>query len=149
MADLVMRRRGFTLECPDQGWADLLAELPEGIDLNVKATRARSIKQLGTYWGMLSFVVEHGPEWISKRWPTKDELSDALQLQVGFVRQIGLRGLPEGITYAVPASKSFAECSQERFNQFFTSVQAVLSDWCGFDPVPTYQEWLRARRRAA
>jgi hypothetical protein len=149
MTEIVMRRRGSTLECPDQGWADILCELPEGIDLNVKATRARSLKQLGTYWGLLSFVVEHGPEWIGNRWQTKDELSDALQLQVGFVRQISLRGLPEGITYAVPASKSFAECSQERFNRFFESVQAILSDWCGFDPVPAYQEWLRQRGGSA
>jgi hypothetical protein len=98
---------------------------------------------------LLAFVIEHGPEWIGKRWPTKDELSDAIQLQVGFVRQISLPGLAPGVFYAVPASKSFAECSQERFNLFFTSAQGVLAGWCDFDPVPTYQAWLRDRRRAA
>lgn len=144
-----MRRQGPRLECPSQDWADLLCELPEGVDLKVKATRARSIKQLGTYWGLLSFVIEHGPEWIGQRWPTRDELSDALQIEVGFVRQIGLRGLPAGCTYAVPASKSFAECSQERFNQFFNSVQTVLYGWCEFDPVPTYKQWMAERKRAA
>lgn len=143
-----MRRKGHRLECPSMDWADLLEQLPEGVDLNVKATRARSIKQLGTYWGVLQFAIDHGPEWIGKRWPTRDELSDALQLEVGFVRQIALRGLPPGSVYAVPASKSFSECSQERFNQFFTAVQGVLYGWCEFDPVPTYKVWLASRRRA-
>lgn len=151
MAKLVMRREGDRLACQSPVWLDMLAELPEGVDLNVTATRARSLPQLGTYWGLLQFIIEHGPEWISKKWLTKDELSDALQLEVGFVRQIALRGLPEGVTYAVPASKSFSECSQDKFNAYFNSVQDVLRRWCNFDPVPTYQQWMQDRygRRVA
>lgn len=151
MTKLVMQREGTRLVCQSPAWVELLMELPEGKDLNVNATRARSLSQLGTYWGLLQFVIEHGPEWISRKWMDKDALSDALQLKVGFIRQIAIDGLPEGVTYAVPASKSFSECSQERFNTFFNAVQDVLRQWCDFDPVPTYQQWLhdtRGRRAA-
>lgn len=150
MVRLVMRRKGLRLECPSEDWDMLLTELPESVDLNVVATKARSLSQLGTYWGLLSFVIEHGPEWIGRRWMTKDELSDALQLEVGFVRQISLRGLPEGSAYAVPASKSFSECSHEHFTKFFNLALDKLTAWCGYDPMPLYVEWLKVhgRRRA-
>lgn len=146
---LVLRRKGHALHSPDPEWGALMEELPENVDLNVSATKARSLSQLGTYWGLLSFVCEHGPERISSMYPTKDELSDALQLEVGFVRHIKLRGLPPGTTYAVPASKSFAECTQERFNQYFSAVQDVLTKWCGYDPLPEYKAWLEAKRARA
>lgn len=142
MAKLVMRREGARLTCPSASWAELLMELPEGVDLNVTATRARSVRQNGTYWGLLAFVVEHGPEWMSGQWPTKDELSDALQLETGFVRQIKLGS---GLIYAVPASKSFEEMSQEKFNAYFSKAHSKLIEWFDYDPLPLYQQWLQER----
>lgn len=144
---LVLRRKGHALHAPDQEWGVLMVELPEGIDLNVTATRARSLSQLGTYFGLLSYVCQN-VERVGALYPTKDELSDALQLEVGFVRHIRLRGLPPGSTYAVPASKSFAECTQERFNQYFSAALDALTVWCGRDPLPEYMEWMRQRRAA-
>ena len=148
MAKLVLRRKGHALHAPDQEWGALMEELPEGVDLNVSASRARSIPQLGTSWGLLSWVCQNA-ERVGDLYPTKDELSDALQLEVGFVRHIRIRGLPPGQTYAVPASKSFAECSQERFNRYFSAALDALTKWCGYDPLPEYMEWMRLRRAAA
>jgi len=144
---LVLRREGNRLAPQQQCWSDLLDEIPEGIDLNITATRARSIPQLGTYWGVLSFVVDNGPEWLSNNFPSKDELSDAIQLEVGFVRNIKLPHMQAGEYYRVPASKSFQECSQKRFNEYFESVQALLRKWCNFDAVEEYKKWMEARKR--
>jgi hypothetical protein len=82
-----MQRRGQRLECVSPVWADLLEEFPQGVDLNVAITRARSLRQNGTYFGTLAWLISDGPERFAKTWLTKDELSDALQLEVGFVRQ--------------------------------------------------------------
>jgi len=144
MGKLVLRRHGATLYAPSQDWADLLAELPEHVDLNVTATRARSLPQLGTYWGLLTWVCAN--VGAAEPWPTKDELSDWLQLEVGFVKHIAIpqmRGDP--IYYRVPASKSFTECSQERFNLFFEAAHARLVKLCEYDPLPLYIEHLKAR----
>lgn len=151
MSKLVLRRKGATLYAPSQDWADLLVELPEHVDLNVTASRARSLPQLGTYWGLLTWVCANVDA--AEPWPTKDELSDWLQLEVGFVKHIAIpQPKGEPIYYRVPASKSFSECPQERFNAFFEAVLARLVDLCGYDPLPIYLEQLRAKgaeRRAA
>jgi len=141
-----MQRRGQRLECTSPVWVDLLEAVPEGVDLNVSITRARSNRQNGTYWGALAWLITDGPERIGKTWLTKDELSDALQLEVGFVRQIRLAN---GLTYAVPKSKNFEECSQDTFNAYFEAAQRKLIEWCGYDPVAAYLEHMAGRLRRA
>lgn len=146
MVKLVMRREGTRLTCPSPDWLDMLMGLPEDVDLNVSATRARSIPQLGTYWASLAFALEHGPEWVSAQWLTKDELSDALQIEVGFVNQIKLGN---GMVYGVPKSKSFSECPQEVFNAYFSAASDQLARWCGFDVVRAYLDHMRVSGRRA
>lgn len=146
MTKLVMRREGTRLTCPTNDWAEMLIQLPENVDLNVSATRARSIPQLGTYWASLAFALQHGPEWVAKQWLTKDELSDALQLEVGFVNQIKLGN---GMLYAVPKSKSFSECPQEVFNAYFSAASDQLARWCDFDVVRAYLDHMRMHGRRA
>lgn len=149
MAKLVLRRRGANLYAPSQDWADLMADLPEHVDLNVTATKARSLSQLGTYWGLLAWVCANVEA--AQPWPTKDELSDFLQLEVGFVRHIAMPTEHGPIYVRVPASKSFAECDQTRFNQFMEAALARLVKLCDYDPMPLYMEHMRAKgeRRAA
>ncbi|MDC9825639.1 hypothetical protein PRN20_18045 [Devosia sp. ZB163] len=149
MTKLVLRRKGATLYAPSPDWADIMADLPEHADLNVTATKARSLSQLGTYWGLLAWVCANVEA--ADPWPTKDELSDWLQLEVGFVRQIAIPTEHGLIYYRVPASKSFAECPQERFTAFFDAALARLVKLCGYDPLPLYMEHMRAKgeRRAA
>lgn len=143
MAKLVMQREKLHLICPSQAWADMLLELPERIDLNVNATRARSLPQLGTYFGLLKWVCDNVDA--ARPWPSKDELSDFLQLEVGFVRQIAIP-TPHGPVYArVPASKSFTECSQEKFNAYMQKALDRLTELCGYDPLPSYFEWMALR----
>ena len=132
---IIMRRKGHRLECVAQWEGEALEEYPEGVDLNVTVSRARSLRQNNTYWGLLSWVIDNGPEWIGKQWPHRDHLSDALQLELGFVRQIKL---PNGMFYMVPEHKNFAEMSQEKFNAYFTAVQTQLLKWCNFDPLEAY-----------
>lgn len=137
-----MRRNGQRLECASPVWVDLLEAIPSGVDLNVTITRARSVKQNGTYWGVLAWLISDGPERFGETWLTKDELSDALQLEVGFVRQIKLAN---GLIYGVPRSKNFEECSQDVFNAYFDAAQRKLHEWCGWDAVAAYLEHMAAR----
>lgn len=149
MGKYVLRRKGLTLYAPSQDWADLLAELPENVDLNVSATRARSLSQLGTYWGTLNWTVQN-VEAISNFWLDKDSLSDFLQLEVGFVRHIAvpqMKGDP--IYIRVPLSKSFAECSQDQFTRYFDAAMTALSKRAGYDVLEHYLEDMRARGRKA
>lgn len=149
MGKYVLRRKGATLYAPSQDWADLLAELPEGVDLNVNATRARSLPQLGTYWGALTWAVQN-IEAISQYWLDKDSLSDFLQLEVGFVRHLAIPQ-PKGdpIYVRVPLSKSFAECSQDTFNRYFEAACRKLNERADYDVVATYLDWMKQRARKA
>lgn len=148
MSKLVLRRKGTSLYAPSQDWADLLVELPEHVDLNVTATKARSLPQLGTYWGLLTWVCANVEQ--AGPWPTKDELSDWLQLEAGFVRHIAIPQMKgDPIYYRVPASKSFAECPQERFNAYFEAAHGRLVKLCGYDPLPVYLDYLKQRERQA
>jgi len=149
MAKLVLRRKGSTLYAPSQDWADLMAELPEGVDLNVTAARARSLPQLATYWGALDWVVKNS-EAVSSLWLNKDVLSDFLQLEVGFVRHIAIPQLKGDPIYVrVPLSKSFAECSQDTFNAFFTAAMDALAKRSGMDVLGLYLEHMAQRGRRA
>lgn len=134
-----MQRRGHALHLTSPVWADILEAFPERCDLNVSITRARSIRQNGTYWGLLQFVIDHGPESISAKWPDKDQLSDALQLETGYVKQISLGS---GLLYGVPEHKNFDDMAQEKFNRYFNAAMAKLIQWCNYDPLPLYKQYL-------
>lgn len=125
-----MERKGHTLQACREWDGEALESLPPGATLRVKITRARSVDQNSMYWGLLHRVVREGPEWMSKQWPTADHLSDALQLELGYVRQIRL---PNGMVYGVPESKSFAEMSQTKFNAYFEAVLIKLNEWLGYE----------------
>ena len=145
MGRYVLRRKGATLYAPSQDWADLLAELPEHVDLNVNATRARSLPQLGTYFGALDWAVKN-VEAISEYWLDKDSLSDFLQLEVGFVRHIAVPQIKGDPIYVrVPLSKSFAECSQDTFNRYFEAAMIALSKRAGMSVVDLYLEEMKSR----
>jgi hypothetical protein len=149
MGKYVLRRKGATLYAPSQDWADLLAELPEHVDLNVTATKARSLPQLGTYWGALDWAVKN-IEAVSTYWMDKDSLSDFLQLEVGFVRHLAIpQPKGEPIYVRVPLSKSFAECSQDTFNRYFEAACVKLNERAGYDVVAYYLDWMKQRARKA
>lgn len=148
MGKYVLRRKGATLYAPSQDWADLLAELPEGVDLNVNATRARSLSQLGTYWGALDWSVKN-VEAISDLWLDKDVLSDFLQIEVGFVRHIAIPQIKGDPIYVrVPLSKSFAECSQDTFNRYFEAAMRALGKRADMDVLGFYLLSLKQRSAA-
>lgn len=148
MAKLVLRRKGATLYAPSQDWADLLADLPEHVDLNVTAARARSLSQLGTYWGTLHWACQN-IEAISTYWIDKDSLSNFLQLEVGFVDHVAIPQ-PKGdpIYIRVPKSKSFAECTQDTFNRYFSAAMDELALRGGYDVLGAYLEHMRGRAAA-
>lgn len=147
-ATIQMQRRGQRLECMSPIWAALLDQIPQGVDLNVAITRARSLSQLGTYWGTLGWAVDN-IEAVSTLWLDKDCLSDFLQLEVGFVRHIAVPQMKgEAIYVRVPLSKSFSECSQDTFNRYFEASMVALNERAGMDVLHLYLEWMRERTAA-
>lgn len=142
---IIMRRKGHALHCASQCEGDMIETFPEGCDLNVAVSRARSLRQNNTYWGLLKWVIENGPEWIGKKWPDKDHLSDALQIDLGYVRYVAMVG---GEVRAFPESKSFQEMPQDKFNAYFEAVQKRLIEMCKYDPLPLYLSRGKDRRAA-
>lgn len=142
---IIMRRRGHAIHAIDQIEGEALEVFPEHCDLNVTITRARSLRQNNTYWGLLKWVIDNGPEWIGKTWPEPDHLSDALQIDRGYVRLVADF---DGEVRAYPESKSFQEMPQDKFNRYFEAVQRRLVEMCGYDPLPIYLS-RDGRRRAA
>lgn len=140
---VVMRREGQRLTCVCPWEIEALEELPEGKDLNVKITQSRSVRQNNTYWGLLKWVIDNGPEFIGKNWPETQHLSDALQLKLGYVRQSATL---DGEIKIWPQSKSFEEMKQDEFNRYFEAVQIELITLCKYDPLPVY---LNRHRNAA
>lgn len=132
---IVMRRKGNTLYAAAPWEADMLDRFPETVDLNVAITRARSLRQNNTYWGLLAWVIDNGPEWIGQKWPEAEHLSDALQIDLGYVRYVALFN---GEVRAYPESKSFEEMPQDKFNRYFEAVQKRLVEMCNFDPLDLY-----------
>lgn len=137
---VTMHRSGHRLELTSPVWFDFLEEFPEKTDLNVSITRARSARQNGTYWGLLGYLATQGPEFITSRWPHAQQLSDAIQLETGYVRQIKLA---MGVLYSVPESKSFEEMSQAKFSAYFEAALTKLTEWCGYEPLPLYVAYLK------
>ena len=143
---VIMRRRGHAIHAIDQTEGEALEQFPEHCDLNVTITRARSLRQNNTYWGLLKWVVDNGPEWIGLTWPDKDHLSDALQIDLGYVRYVADF---DGEVHAYPESKSFQEMPQDKFNRYFEAVQVKLIEMCGYDPLAIYLSRGRNVRKAA
>lgn len=142
---MMMRRRGHTLSCFSQVEGDMLETFPENCDLNVTVSRARSVRQNNTYWGLLAWVIDNGPEWIGKKWPDALGLSDALQIDLGFVRYVAHFN---GEVRAYPESKSFEEMPQDKFNRYFEAVQGRLTGMCQYDPLPLYLSRGKTRQAA-
>lgn len=141
---IVMRRQGINLYPANPAEQDAIEAYPQNVDLNVSIRRARSVRQNNTYWGWLSYMIASGPEWIGKKWPDAQSMSDSLQLDIGYVRIIArLTGEP----VALPESKNFEEMSQERFNEYFNACQEVMR---GLVPDrDMLAEYLARKRRAA
>lgn len=138
-----MLRKGETLYSANPAEADALSKLPQNCDLNVTITKARSIRQNNTYWGLLKWVIENGPEWIGNNWKTPQAFSDVLQIELGYTRIVARFN---GEEMAFPESKNFEEMPQDRFNKYFSEVQEILNEFCGYDPLVVY---LNRKRNAA
>lgn len=139
---IVMQREGDRL-VTGPAWVDLLHKVPEGVELRVRITRARSLPQNNTYWGLLQWVIDNGPEAIRKVWPEPELLSDALQYETGYVREVRLSN---GDVQITPMHKNFEDgMSQDQFNRYFDAAQILLTQWCGYSPLPLYLEYLREK----
>lgn len=128
----IMRREGMGLVPIDQVEAaafDGAAKYGPIYKVVTTEPKPRSLPQNNTYWWLLNLTVENWPESLPPV-PTKNHLSDLLQLELGWTTVITL---PNGFIYAVPQSKSFKSMKQDDFNKYFNQVQVKLTEWLGYD----------------
>ena len=126
-----MRRVGHKLEITSEVWVDMLEEYPEGVDLNVKITRARSVKQNGYYWVGLGIAQHNLSDAETLKWPTPRKIHKSLLVDLGYVETVwSFSGVP-----SIQAdSTAFKNMKTEEFNTYFERARVMLTDHLGYDP---------------
>lgn len=135
-----MRRVGQRLEPVDQWSAEQLEALPAGVDLNVSATKARSLRQNGFYWVGLGIAVDNFDDELRSRYPTPYKLHKAFLVALGFVETAWTM---EGLPVISVDSTAFDNMKVEEFNEYFSRAMDKAEDWLGYNP------WGGVRRRVA
>jgi len=126
-----MRRVGHRLELTSWVWVDMLEEHPEGADLNITITRARSVRQNGYYWKGLSIAQENLSDALTLKYPTKHKLHEAILMALGYVSTVWAF---DGTPTISPDSTAFKNMTVKEFNTYFERARPVLSEWLGYDP---------------
>lgn len=142
MVKLVVTRKGQTLYCANPSEALALEKLPQNVDLNATITKARSVRQNNTYFGICGYLVKHGPEFIGNNWPNYQKFSDMVQIHLGYTETLILS---DGTLIGMPRSKNFEEMPQHEFNEYFEKALNYLYELCGYDVLEAYKLYLENR----
>lgn len=98
---------------PADSWSETkYDEAPLGTHFVLKATKSRSLKQMGLYFSILKEVCEATGAWV-----TPDHLHSAILMDLGY-RSVVQR--LDGKKYWVRDSASFSKMTQDDFNEYFT-----------------------------
>lgn len=131
MTDVIhMRRRGHKLEAATAYDGELLELLPEGVSLNVRAAKARSIPFNGMYWAGLHKAVENLPDKFKVKFPTADKVHKALLIGCGYVETVWTFA---GVPAITPDSTRFSKMSAHDFRTYFEMARPLLAKWLGWD----------------
>lgn len=135
-----MKRVGHRLEVMDQWSAEQLESFPQGVELNVTATRSRSHRQNGFYWVGLGIAVGNFDDELKGKYPTAQKLHKAFLVALGFTETVWTF---DGEPVITADSTAFDNMSVEAFNLYFTSAQDKAERWLGWNP------WDGVRRKRA
>jgi hypothetical protein len=119
--EMVMRRSGDKLLPVTERDREMLLEIPDGMDLFVKASRPRSPRQHRLFMALLQLVVDNHPHYTRP-----EQLLEWLKVRLGYVDETVWH---DGRVWFKTQSISFASMGQDKFKQFFTlSVDAITKE---------------------
>lgn len=119
--EMVMRRSGDRLLPVTERDREMLLEIPDGMDLFVKASRPRSPRQHRLFMALLQLVVDNHPHYTRP-----EQLLEWLKVRLGYVDETVWH---DGRVWFKTQSISFASMGQDKFKQFFTlSVDAITKE---------------------
>lgn len=125
-APLFMRVVGNTLSPTSSMDADMLAELPKGVDLEIQVKhRKRSLPQLRAYWAGLHEFVK-----ATEAFPSAEYAHDAIKLHLGFVKR--LARIDGGVSL-IPDSAAFDAMDNLEFKSFLDRAQRLVLEAYGVD----------------
>lgn len=99
---------------------ELLGKLKLGAEVVVEIKRPRNLKQLKLYWSLIHLIFPQ-----QSRYPTEEDLSDAIKCAVGHCEETPLKS---GKIMVRPKSISFSKTDQSQWEAFFNAViQLVIT----------------------
>jgi len=114
MEDFSAMKRFGGLRPIDQIGMDVLAKLPEGREVIVKAVMARNGKQHRLFWALVGLLYQQ-----QTRYATSKQLSNAIKCAVGYCDEVETKS---GKVLVIPHSMAYHAMSQASFNEFFDRV---------------------------
>lgn len=110
----VARKQLGSLRPVDDAGEQILSGIANGDLVMVEVKRPRNIQHHRLYWALVTLVWQN-----QERYPTAEDLHEAIKISVGLRTQITL---PNGETGYIPGSIAFHKMGQDEFSQFYDRV---------------------------
>jgi len=115
---MLLRREGNALVPVNGTSRDALAKIKPGAIVAADVRRPRNLKHLRKFWTMIDVIFE-----AQSHFATKERMVDAIKIASGhFVTW----RMPDGREVVEPDSISFAELSQDGFEEFYDRAVGIL-----------------------
>jgi len=130
----MVRKTGGTLS-PVTAWdAELLADLPNGMEFDLVRRSRRSVPHCNMYFAQLSLIVK-----ATEAWATADHMHEWVKLKLGYVRAIlDQNGKVVGMTVD---SVAFDKMDQAAFNVFYEKAARLIAEEMGIDLADVVPGW--------
>lgn len=120
MRFLVAKHLG-SLRPVDQAGEDALRKIGLGEMVEIELRRPRNIKHHRKYWALVTLVWE---QLDHDKWPTAEELHEAIKIRVGLRKRIQL---PRGEVGYIAGSIAFHRMSEDEFEAFYGRVCDLIA----------------------
>jgi len=110
----ICRKQLGSLRPVDDAGEQILAGIANGDLVQVEVKRPRNIQHHRLYWALITLVWQN-----QERYPTAEDLHEAIKISVGLRTQITL---PNGEIGFIPGSIAFHKMDQLAFSDFYNRV---------------------------
>jgi hypothetical protein len=122
MATFLAKKSPFgALHAVDANGESALAKIAKGDIVSVEVKRPRNVKFLRLYWALVGLVHDNLDH---ERYPTPEDLSDAIKIAAGHRNRIEL---PSGEVGFIPKSIAFHKMDQAEFDSFYERVCDLIA----------------------
>lgn len=143
---LVFIRRGNALVGADLHTDEWLAKIKDGGEIVLRATKEKSSVQHRWFRGMVKKAHEHLPEDMAERFPTVENLTDAIKVATGWYEWQHLY-FADGSDRRYQKPKSLSDMDFDKFNEWSKLATDILSSMIGIDATTLMKETGRAGNR--